>query len=318
MFDICNIVERQHFTVFHEIVLGLRQSSFRDELEGLPHNMINQVDRTGKTPLAWAARRGEFQKVEQLLECGANPRIVDNNGRSPLHYSILVNDSRALSALLRAGSNVRQKTYYSEYTPLRTAIWWCDNTSFIEQLLKFGSNINAQECDGMAALQEATYHGRTQVCTFLLECQGIEKDARSQSGLTALMISIEQRKHGCLRALLAHEANYLLKDKNSCNILHLAAKSRDIRTVRILQQYALRRLDIADRDLDGKTALALAEEHRDVDPQWFTAFRELLENLVATTVVGYLFRGGKACHVEEMEEREVTEIWEDAREVMVM
>ena len=116
------------------------------------------------------------------------------------------------------------------------------------------------------------------------------------------MISIEQRKHGCLRALLAHEADYLLKDNNGCNVLHLAAKSRNIATVLILQQYALRRLDIADRDLDGETALDLAEEHRNTDSQWFTAFRELLENLAAATVVDYLFRGGKACHVEEMEE----------------
>ena len=62
MFDTCNNVKSQDFSVFHQIVLGLRQSSLREELRVSPHNLINKVDKTGNTPLTWAARRGDFQK----------------------------------------------------------------------------------------------------------------------------------------------------------------------------------------------------------------------------------------------------------------
>ena len=314
MFNACDIAKSQDFSTLHEIVVGLRQSSLVNELESSPYGLIDKVDRTGKTPLAWAARRGDFQKVEQLLQYQANPRIIDRTGRSPLHYSILANDRRSLLALLKAKSDVRQKTYNSAYTPLRSAIWWGDNVSSVELLLEFGSDVNAQEGDGMAALHEATYRGRVQVCTFLLEYPSTNIDARSESGLTALMIAINRKNHGCLRVLLAHGADHQLKGKNDCNILHLAAKSRDLPTVNILKRYALRDLDIAACDSEGKTALALAEAQRDADPQWFAAFRQLLENLAATTASNHVMRSGNGDQIEDCER---SEIWEDARESIV-
>ena len=318
MFDACDIAKSQGFSNLHEIVVGLRETNFQDELESSPSHVIDKVDSTGKTPLAWAARRGDFQKVEQLLEFGASPRIVDKTGRSPLHYSILSHNSRSLLALLKADSDIHQHTYNSEHTPLRSAIWWSDNVDSVELLLRFGSDVNALECDGMAALHEAAYRSRVQICTYLLEHSGTNIDARTESGLTALMISIERGSHGCLRALLAHGADHLLKDKNGSSILHLAARSGDTTTVGILLRYALRRLDVTARDSEGKTALALAKEHTDADPQWLASFRELLDKLAAAAVVDSLFKGTTSCHTEAIEERERNETWEDAREFIVV
>ncbi|KAL1637231.1 hypothetical protein SLS58_009418 [Diplodia intermedia] len=48
---------------------------------------VDLRDCDGRTPLSWAAERGNLRIVEILLERGASPQIRDEQGRTPLSYT---------------------------------------------------------------------------------------------------------------------------------------------------------------------------------------------------------------------------------------
>jgi len=48
---------------------------------------VNKRDELGRTPLMYAARDGNLEKVKQLLKRGADVNLQDNNGRTALRYA---------------------------------------------------------------------------------------------------------------------------------------------------------------------------------------------------------------------------------------
>jgi ankyrin repeat protein len=67
--------ELSHVT---KVVLGFRPLDIGAELER-PENraLVNRVDKTGLTPLHWAATIGNSGAVQKLIEAGADPNAKD-------------------------------------------------------------------------------------------------------------------------------------------------------------------------------------------------------------------------------------------------
>lgn len=66
---------------------------------------VNTPDKTGKTPLHYAAALNNAQCVEELLQCGANPNAADDTGKTPLMYAVRVADFNMMRSLLYSGAN---------------------------------------------------------------------------------------------------------------------------------------------------------------------------------------------------------------------
>ena len=60
----------------HKIVLGLSLLSLEEELIHHPED-IDTMDALGRTPLVWAAARGDAHNVALLLGAGADPNAMD-------------------------------------------------------------------------------------------------------------------------------------------------------------------------------------------------------------------------------------------------
>ncbi|RPA93309.1 ankyrin [Choiromyces venosus 120613-1] len=80
-------------------------------------------DKTGRTPLSYAAERGEEGVVKLLLESGnVNPDSFDNNGRSPLSYADELGEEGVVKLLLGRGnvnpdsSDIEDRSALSYYT----------------------------------------------------------------------------------------------------------------------------------------------------------------------------------------------------------
>lgn len=63
------------------------------------------VDGYGRTPLHYAAARGNATEVHRLLAEGASPNAQDDNGWTPAHFAAQAGSLECLNALLSAGAD---------------------------------------------------------------------------------------------------------------------------------------------------------------------------------------------------------------------
>lgn len=99
-----DFIEEAGFTRTHKIVLGLSLLSLEDEIAQNPDD-INRVDAMGRTPLAWAAARGDTRAIVTLLGHGADPNIMDIQLSGPLSNAAAQGRTVAVRLLLEAGAH---------------------------------------------------------------------------------------------------------------------------------------------------------------------------------------------------------------------
>ena len=322
--------------------LGLSPESFDCVLRSTPRVSVDLADECGKTTLHWASEAGDWEAVEQLIHCGADPNKADNAGRSSLHMSVQ-GGSRCLEVLLRAKADVNMKNFYNRTAlHLLSAYGW--DTTSLDLLLRFGANIEATDRFGFTPLQEAVREGNHLMFSGLLE-RGANINARDPRGLTCLFHALRFNGHNSLRILLENPGRlYNVKSDNGPTLLHVAAMYADIESLYILMSKQLYELDIAEEDVYGWTAMqiarfrrldneewsTLARRPRDKDPtEWYYVFKELLESITGAQAlmagnvdneasgeemdnneVSYDFSGEDSIEGDQDEE----ELWEDARE----
>jgi ankyrin repeat protein len=72
---------------------------------------VNVQDKSGMTPLMWAARWGDSQRVEALLAAGAKAQARDNQGRTALDWAVSQGDKgEATVEILRPLTDTRTKS----------------------------------------------------------------------------------------------------------------------------------------------------------------------------------------------------------------
>ena len=186
-----------------------------DELDQLLAAGVNiNAQRTldGATALMHSLNvmRG-IQYIQQLLIRGANADICDKYGHHALllaaHNVVYIKEILKYSRWVNRSNN-------SGCTPIEAAVV---NWESLEELLKAGANINAQNSDGETVLMRASGNTRLKSVTVLLR-YGADINVQDKKGETALMKTIDRGNHpqSCLptlQALLNAGANVLIRNK---------------------------------------------------------------------------------------------------------
>ena len=82
---------------------------------------IDAQDTTGKTPLHWAADRGNAALVTLLLSRGADPNAEDRIGKTPLQWARHANNGEMVKLLRRNGATESEYPVNATYVMGRVA-----------------------------------------------------------------------------------------------------------------------------------------------------------------------------------------------------
>lgn len=101
------MIESAQLSDLHKIVLGIVHIDIEEYLRLGPHD-LNILDRTGFTPLCYAAERGDEVALKALLDAGADPDYPHNSpAAKPLHVASRNAHLGIVKQLLGAGKRAK-------------------------------------------------------------------------------------------------------------------------------------------------------------------------------------------------------------------
>jgi ankyrin repeat protein len=154
---------------------------------------VNFKDKSGRTPLSWAAEKGSETIVNVLLNKGADLECKDKSGRTPLSWAARGGHLAVVERLLQENAKVNASAAnYSGRTALQAAAEG-GHLAVVERLLQEKAKVNAvANHSGRTALQAAAEGGHLAVVERLLqEKANVNAAAASYSGRTALQAAAE-------------------------------------------------------------------------------------------------------------------------------
>ena len=320
-------LEECNFPNLHKAYFNISGKTFQSVLIQTQRSVIDQVDGLGRTLLSWAAQRGDYETVQQLLASGADPDRPDLEGKTPLHWSASAVGASCMQALLYAKADVNARTRDGD-----TALYWVvgtqeDSREYIRTLLDYGADINSQNTFGSTPLHQASRRNRSMNLSYLIS-MGANINGVTSEGYTALTLAICFRSHDALRILVENSLlDWAAVDLSENTVLHDAALSGDLQTLKILKlSEGLNDIDVTARDGNRWTATECARWRRDFNQDWsdwamiprdhgpeecYAAFEALVDEIVSQKE--RVFEGSNEV-VATMEDPDNQEVWEDALE----
>ena len=136
------------------------------------------------TPLLYAVSLGKADKMQALIDAGANIDAVNAHGWKALHLAAAKNDdSKCLTVMLQAGADINALTTGTKRTALSIAASRGYGPS-VMTLINNEADLNTQDRDGWTALHYATYADRELYVEQLLKA-GIDPTITAHDGRTA-------------------------------------------------------------------------------------------------------------------------------------
>ena len=302
------LLEHGKFSDLHKIALHVRPGSLREELQRSTA-MLDTVDSTGRSPLSWAAQRGEDEAVRLLLEHGADPNNNDNTNMTPLHYAAQSATPKCLLLLIEYGARIYQSI--RGWTALHYACSFHDDLAYTKPLLDHGADVNKRTYVGKTAISLAILQNHLKNAAFLMKI-GADVNVLDSERISPVALSIKFRRLDAMKLLLQSGAKHELLSDGDDTLLHLVTKFPDLKIIRYLSDFDIGDMDINARNRENLTARELIQIQNS-DPDIALAFQNLLRKV--TDRMGRVVERMPKVDGQEVEDsNSSTEIFEDALE----
>ena len=306
-------LEELGFNCIHKIVLGLDGGKLQEVLDSEGALDVNMTDFEGRTPLSWAAQRGDTPALLCLLHHGADPNLATHKGATPLHHAVEAQTPSCISPLIEHGADV-SAVDHKLHTPLHFACKHRDDAAYVAPLIAAGADANARTDYDYTPLVIAAYQNHTAMALHLLE-HGADIDKQGQYSKTPVVYTVEYNSHAVLRLLLARGADCTIQSpERGPTIAHFAARHADLETLRILAEARISGIPVEDLEAEDFEGLVVEEivTNRLRDGFAGEGFREAFQALIESLVPedeGEVDDEG----VESQDEG--PELWEEALEM---
>ena len=219
---------------------------------------INEVDRSGKNLIYWAARNGDTEIVKFLLKKGSYVRGKDYYGNTALHGAQFLGKGEITKALISNGAYVNAKDYDGEI-PLHRAA----RNGFLQSvkiLIKNNALINIENREGCTPKDLAGFWDNKEIEDLLeryadKERQGIEESKIDANDIKGIFMSVKEGSGEIVESLISIKADLDLIDDYGQSLLHIAVENGYREIAELLVNYGL---DINCRDFAGYTPLHVA------------------------------------------------------------
>ena len=275
-----DFLEEYHFSILHKTVLGINCLDLGEQLT-LHRDDINATDINGKTPLIWAAFRGDSYAVERLLEAKADPNINPiKPGPVALSAAAMSGSVACMKLLLNAGANFNLSSNGLKDNALHYAAEFQNSEETTNLLIAVGTDCGARNIYGSEPLGVTAVYDHDIVAAALLD-NGADIDYMDNEGDTALLDSVYHNSDKVTKLLLSHGATCTSWFNTGDSILHLAAKSGGNKTIEILLAACLHGVDPDAVNREKKTTLQIAQERRGTEEGFVEKVQELLVDIRA-------------------------------------
>ena len=290
MFPADWFIESQGFNIVHKTVLGLNPKikKLDDLLASVPESIIDSGDDYGRTPLWWAAYRGDYSAIRSLLRYNVDICRLSNAGWSILSTAMRYKNQRCVRLLLQHSPGPDLSQYESRgWLVFHRAAYYGMNVDILKATIPPGVNINVVTSDNIrcTALMYAAQNDYHHICEHLLSL-GADPNISNTLGETALHYALQYNSQKAIQLLIRH-VNNAHKTQAGETFLHCAAQHSDTNSLKVLYIFGLRGICTKNTvagssptqiytKVVGLTALNIAEQRTDVSSEWLAMFRKLL------------------------------------------
>ena len=245
----------------------------------------------GTTPLFVAVATGQLACIEPLLTAGADVNHA-RDGRTPLYWAARKGDGEVLKLLLAHGANV-QGWSCDENDPLCTAVRY-GRLACVQALLAAGALIGSGRQYGFNALSRAALRGDVKILECLLQHGAAANTESSPFGGPPLLLAAMQGQLACVATLLAAGVDIAGPDSNGHTALHWAACQGHSAVVTYLLEHGA---PVNCRSASGETPLSIACQngHQSVVQALLAGGAE---HDIAVRHYTPVYLAAKGCHVE--------------------
>ena len=249
LFILCSTVEAQPLPPLFEKIQNDDLEGVRAVLDGgTPPNSVVQ----GTSALLFAASEGTEEIALLLLERGADPKEVGQNGFTPLHAAMTRCRDKLGEKLIAKGADINAKTNQA-VTPLHIAAdKGCLDTILF--LVKKGADIDALAEGDIQPVHLAAATWNATTLKHLLD-KGANPNAKAKGGLTPLHMAADKQNKDELKLLLDRKADPNVATDEGITPLHIVCEKGDIETVGWLLD---KKANVNAKTKTGLTPLLLA------------------------------------------------------------
>ncbi|KAL8954460.1 MAG: hypothetical protein Q9183_007108, partial [Haloplaca sp. 2 TL-2023] len=141
IFERYDVFDHWNLRQIHLIILGWSSVDLATYLS-IAADEVDVFDSWGRTPLMWAAWRGDSESVATLLAYGADPRATSRDGNSVLIYATNGSSIECMRLILDTGAEINH-TSHSLLTPAMGGSQLGDNPAIARIRLQRGGAIEA-------------------------------------------------------------------------------------------------------------------------------------------------------------------------------
>jgi ankyrin repeat protein len=244
-------------------------------------NSVNKRSHDGRTPIFWAAYRGNVELMTQLIDKGAKTDLIDDHGFSLVNFAATTGqvDIDLYNLCIQNGAQLNQEFDKDGATPLLLIIPHLESLEMIQYFEDNGLSIDQKDRHGNNAFVYAARTGNEPLMNLALE-RGLDPRANNDA---ALIFGVKGAR-GVINSIEVYR--YLVQvglsicakdDQGMTSLHHLAKLSKDIA---IFEYFLSNMNDLNVKDLEGNTPFLTALEYNSVEIIKFLSHKQINKKAV--------------------------------------